>query len=410
MTTTATRPRWLERASTWSRQHPLVVDGAIAAASAWVVVLLWPHYLAEARIAASPAADLTWLMAASAVLGHGAIAFRRVRPEISFTVVSATSGVQLLASPYLVFLSEALFPLALYSYCAHGRRPAPAVGFAVGIGGTVVLTVAGFAIAGRPMGPDLLMHVFVRFLPLVVSAWSLGMFRRVRLDYVAALEDRALRAEAEREERARRAVADERTRIARDMHDVVAHALSVVISQANGGRYAARGDPERGIEALTTIAGTGKQALADIRGILTVLRDDTDVERELFPRPLLKDLPALFERVREAGVAVEHSERGSAHALSPVTELAVFRLVQEALTNTLKHVGPGARTEVDLSWCRDELVIAVSDDGPGPTSAEGGQGLTGMRERIAAVGGSVRTGEADEGGFLVEARIPSREE
>lgn len=219
------------------------------------------------------------------------------------------------------------------------------------------------------------MHVFVRFLPFVVTAWSLGMFRRVRLDHVAALKGRALRAEAEREERARRAVADERTRIARDVHDVVAHALSVITSQANGGRYAARGDPERGIEALNTIAGTGRQALADGRGTLTVLRDDADVERELFPRPLLKDLPALFDRVREAGVAVEHSERGSEHALSPVTELAVFRLVQEALTNTLKHVGPGARAEVDLSWCRDELVIAVRDDGPGPTSAEGGQGL-----------------------------------
>ncbi|MHA6799621.1 sensor histidine kinase [Bounagaea algeriensis] len=451
MTTTAPAPRWLERASTWSREHPLTVDGVIAAVLVCLAVPAWPYYLAEARMTESPAAHASWIVACSALLAHGAIVVRRVRPAVSFTVVSATTGLQLLGSVYVIAPSVLLFLVSLYSYCTHGRRPAPAIGLATGVGGAVVVAVAGFALAGRPMNSDLLMHVFVRFLPCVVAAWSLGMFRRIRVDYVAALEERALRAEAEREQRARRAVADERSRIAREMHDIVAHALSVVISQANGGRYAARADPEQGVEALTTIAATGKQALADMRGILTVLRhDDGEGASERFPQPALTDLPELYDRMREAGVPVEHHERGTPRGLSRAAELAVFRLVQEGLTNTLKHAGPGVRADVGFTWNDGELAVTVGDNGLGPPGTGDGQGLTntlkhagpgvradvgftwndgelavtvgdnglgppgtgdgqgliGMRERLAVVGGSVLAGPDPAGGFRVRARIP----
>lgn len=407
MTTTASGPGWLERASSWSREHPLAVDGVLAAVLASVVAVIWPYYLAEARMTASPAAHAAWIVVCSALLTLGAMAVRRVRPAVSFTVVSATTAVQLLVSVYVIAPSMLLFLVALYSYSAYGRRPAPVLGLVLSVGGTVVVTVAGFALASRPMGADLLIHLVGRLLPCVVAAWSLGMFRRIRVDYVAALEDRALRAEAEREQRARRAVADEQARIAREMHDIVAHALSVVISQANGGRYAARADPEQGVEALTTIAATGKQALADIRGILTVLRhNDGEDAPEQFPQPTLDDLPELYERVREAGVPVEQHERGTPRGLSRAAQLAVFRLIQEALTNTLKHAGPGVRADVGLAWDDEELAVTVGDNGPGPTGTEGGQGLIGMRERLAVVGGSVRAGPNPAGGFQVQARIP----
>jgi signal transduction histidine kinase len=244
---------------------------------------------------------------------------------------------------------------------------------------------------------------------VVVAAWSLGMFRRTQLAYVAVLRERARHAVAEREESARRAVLDERARIAREMHDVIAHSLSVIISQAKGGQYAAQGDPVRATAILSTIEETGRHALGDMRGLLGVLHAGGSGDgppRQ--PQPTLGDLPELLERVRVAGLPVCHRERGTVHRLSPVAELAVFRVVQEALTNTIKHAGPGASAEVEFVWAPDALTVTVRDDGPDRRPPAGsGHGLTGMRERLAAIGGSVTAGPGAREGFQVTARLPA---
>ncbi|WP_181799408.1 sensor histidine kinase [Kitasatospora acidiphila] len=258
-----------------------------------------------------------------------------------------------------------------------------------------------------PLPPVIL---FGFLLAIVLVAFSLGRFRRIHLAYVAELEHRAVRAEAEREERAHRATLDERARIAREMHDLIAHTLAVIVSQARGGQYAARAKPERAAEVLGTIEEAGRQALEDMRGLLGVLRGSED-DGGFSPQPDLTQLPELLKRVRGLGLDIDLTETGTPHRLTPTAELAVYRLVQEALTNTLKHAGPGARSEVRFCWSAETVVIEVSDNGRGPGPSDGaGHGLVGMRERMAVAGGTVRTGAGPNGGFLVSARLPRRAE
>ncbi|GAA2787855.1 sensor histidine kinase [Saccharopolyspora taberi] len=372
----------------------------------WSVWLLFDR-AGEPVVGGAPATrpPFTLLAVASVVLVHGALAWRRVRPLASFAIAAAATGVLLLTSIWWLLPSVPVYLLSLYTFSAYGRRHAPVWGLTASAVGAVVVAVCGFPLAGLPAG-EWLVHVVLRLLPFVVAAWSLGMFRRVRVAYVAALEERAVRAEAEREERARRAVFDERARIAREMHDIVAHALSVVISQANGGRYAARAEPEAAVEALATIARTGRQALGDMRGLLRVLRTG-DGEDDQFPQPALADLPALFDRVRAAGVRVVFEEHDAPQngCLSASAELAAFRVVQEALTNTLKHAGDAAGAQVRFDWTSESVSITVRDDGAGGTASPG-HGLIGMRERLAVVGGTLDAGPAPDGGFLVVARLP----
>ncbi|MGP4016919.1 sensor histidine kinase [Saccharopolyspora sp. 5N708] len=413
-------PVWLERIGRVLRAHPLLVDSGFAVLLAatlglWTVSLLFDG-TSEPVVGGAPATRPPWraLVVASVVAGHAAVAWRRVRPGVSFAVVGAATGVQQLASIWWFLPSAPLFLVALYSLSACGARLAPVLGLATGVVGAVVVSVCGFPLAGLPAGPaQWFEHAALRLIPFVVAAWSLGMFRRVRLAHVAALEDRAVRAEAEREERARRAVADERARLAREMHDVVAHALSVVISQADGGRYVAETDQARAVDSLSTIARTGRQALADIRGLLQVLRSAAG-DDEQFPHPRLADLPELFDRIRAAGVPVAFEERDAPgdgeHGLSPAAELAAFRAVQEALTNTLKHAGAGARARVRFGWFADSVVIEVRDDGAGAGLGDPGHGLVGMRERLSVVGGRAAAGPATGGGYLVEAWLPRRGE
>jgi signal transduction histidine kinase len=307
-----------------------------------------------------------------------------------------------------------VFPFSMYAACAYGRRSAPALGLVVCLVGAGVIT-AELAINAQPgQGRAPVVAIYGTSLAVAIVGWSLGLFRRVQLAYIAALEERAARAEADREERARAAVREERTRIAHEMHDVVAHSLAVIVSQAQGGRYVARSDPERAGAVLATIAETGRQALADMRGLLDVLRPDapaTGDERSSWtPQPTLAELPELLERVRDAGLPVMFRESGAARPLGPAAELAIYRLVQEALTNVLKHAGSGAEATVRLDWGEQGLTVDVRDTGNGGVPSAGdGHGLIGMRERLASVGGSVTAGPLPEGGFKVEARLPWRE-
>ncbi|WP_405855884.1 histidine kinase [Streptomyces sp. NBC_00090] len=238
----------------------------------------------------------------------------------------------------------------------------------------------------------------------------LGIVVRSRRDHTAGLVDRARRLEIERDQEIRLAAAAERTRIAREMHDIIGHNLSVITGLADGGRYAAAKSPERAAQALDAIGTTSRQALDDLRRLLGVLRDD-EQEAVRDPQPTLADLDTLLAGVRKAGLAVRLDLRDepTTQPLAPGAQLTVYRVIQEALTNTLKHAGPSARTTVLLAYSPKQLLVEVVDTGT-PTTAEPhrgqGQGLTGMRERAALYDGHVSCGPLPAGGWRVRLRLP----
>ena len=231
--------------------------------------------------------------------------------------------------------------------------------------------------------------------------------RRSRRDTIAALVDRADRLERERDQQAQLATSAERTRIAREMHDIVAHSLSVIIAQADGGRYAAAKNPEAAVKALETIADMSRGALKDIRSIIGVLRSSTPEPVPLLPQPVAEDLDALVEKVHSSGTDITLTRIGTARPLPTGVGAAIYRICQESITNTLKHAGPEARICVILQWMDNKLVIQIDDDGAGPSPHDGkGHGIIGMKERASTFGGSVDTGPIEGGGFRVIAAIP----
>jgi signal transduction histidine kinase len=245
----------------------------------------------------------------------------------------------------------------------------------------------------------------------VAASWVLGSWARERRTYIGSVEDRALRAEREREARAERAVADERQRIARELHDVVTHHVSVIVIQAGAALRALDRRPLDAREAVQAIDATARLALADMRRMLGILGTGgvTDREEGLEPMPGLDRLGPLIESVRAAGLPVELSIDGQRRALDPGIELSAYRIVQEALTNALKHA-EGARATVDVRYEPTALEVRVADHGGrGQTRVgsldTGGHGIVGMRERVALFGGTLEAGPT-EGGFRVVARLP----
>ncbi|MEU5862949.1 histidine kinase [Nonomuraea sp. NPDC047529] len=339
------------------------------------------------------------LLAGACLVAHAAVAYRR--ETWAFLVVGAAFAVQAAVTGlFLVLPSAVLFPLAVYSCTAHARRHPP---LAVGLAGAGV-AAARFAtdssVAAAGLGPDPWL-LFGLLAAVAVAAWGLGLYRRTQLAHLDLLRERA-------REAATRAAAEERARIAREMHDVVAHALAVIVAQARGGRFA----PARAEEILAAIEETGRAALTDMRAAVGVLR----AAPESGPPPGLTGLPDLVARTRSAGLPVEETVRGTPHPLGPGADLVAYRVVQEALTNTLKHAGAGARSTLRLDWTDDALRITAGDAGgsapavtPGDGRGDGpGNGLAGMRERVTAVGGTLDIRTEEEGGFVVEARLPYR--
>ncbi len=215
---------------------------------------------------------------------------------------------------------------------------------------------------------------------VLVAAWAVGSSARGRRGYL----------ERERDRQAQMAAAAERARISRELHDVVAHGLSVMVVQAQGGEAALDNRPADTRAALEAIVQTGRKSLADMRHVLGAVASE--------PEPGLADLPRLARHVTEAGVPVELAVRGPAGAVPSTVDLSAYRIIQEALTNTMKHAGHGAQARVNITYTERELRLRVSDDG--------GAGLRGMRERAALLGGEVTAGPSAEGGFVVEARLP----
>ena len=295
-----------------------------------------------------------------------------------------------------------LWVLAPFSVGCYASRRRSLVGLGVILASYGVYAAENHDITSGRAG-DVWAGAF--FLILAVGAWLAGTAVR-ELRERSALHARATHVERE----ARLAVDEERSRIARELHDIVSHNLSVVVVQAAGARaHAAPGAGDA--STLEKIERSGREALVEMRRLLGVLRrDDDDLASPLAPSPGIDDLPRLAERVRTAGLDVELELEATAAALPPALDLSAYRIVQEALTNTLKHAGPQARVFVRIGCDPNALTIEVEDDGgqsPGATAdSDAGHGLIGMRERAALFGGDVRAGPRPEGGFAVHARLP----
>ena len=332
-----------------------------------------------------------------AVLTAGALPLRRVWPGPVFlwTLVAAAVLAQWPAHGTLFPVALAI---ALYTVAATMRR-AEALAAAALAAGVVVLVVA----------QDGTRHWALAITDAVGFAGAVllvGLYVGTRRAYLAELRDRAQRLERERDASSALAAAEERARIAREMHDSVAHHLTVIVALSDGALRAVTRSPDEACDAIRDVSGTARQALAETRRLLGVLRGGFGQESRQ-PLPSLADLDDLVARVRAAGLPVRYERTGAAADLPTGVQLAVFRLVQEALTNTMKHAGPRASAAVRLQVSPGEVRVDVEDDGTGGTAEPGaaGGGLTGMRERIKAFGGELDCGPRDPRGWRVTARL-----
>ncbi|MFG2529107.1 sensor histidine kinase [Streptomyces sp. NPDC048516] len=343
------------------------------------------------------------------------VALRRKAP-VQMLLLTAAIGVgQLLGG---VPIMAADFAMFVITYTVASAPAVPRWASRCALVGAVfgpALSAARFrdAFGGRTFGQSLFATVLLT-VPFVL-AWVLGDSLRTRRAYWAQLEEKAARLEKERETQSRIAVAAERARIARELHDVVAHNVSVMVVQADGAAYVLDAAPEQTRQALETISGTGRQALAEMRRLLGVLRTGEQSEGgEYVPQPGVDQLSDLMEQVRGAGLPVDFQVEGEPRELPSSVELTAYRIVQEALTNTRKHGGPAVGATVRLSYQDDDLDLLIEDDGRGAQrelyeegGADGlGHGLIGMRERVGMVGGTLAAGPRPGGGFRVSAVLP----
>nr|WBO81443.1 sensor histidine kinase [Streptomyces sp. SBE_14.2] len=385
-------PSWLAPAVTRLRTaNPYVVDAALAALVLFAASLQWmfPDE-GDDRLTTQG-----WLLALATALP---LVWRRRAPFVTAAAVSAaTASMAWYHAPPPDVVYGGL--VVLYTMAAQGKvwqRRFMLTGWILG----VVLTMQH--------KEDPLPFEYAFQLLSLVFGYGFGMLARVQRAYTAALVDRARRLEQERAADTARAIAQERARIARDMHDILAHAVSLMVVQAEAGPVVVRSDPERAEAAFDAIAATGRDAMAQLRRILGVLKEE---EREggarRVPQPGVAALSGLVRQVTETtGLRVGLRTDGDPRPLPADTEVAAFRIVQEALTNTVKHACASSAT-VALEWGEDELTLSVTDDGQGPSGPGGGHGLIGIRERAAACGGSARTGRGPEGGFRVVVRLPA---
>jgi signal transduction histidine kinase len=286
--------------------------------------------------------------------------------------------------------------LAIYTVASLGRKRWQRIGVLV----VIVITFPPASLLLKDNELDEFM--FTMLLPL--AAFLLGSLERTRREHAETLRrhaetlrERADQLERERRAEAARAAAEERARVARDMHDILAHAVSLMVVQAEAGPVVVRTDPDKAERSFDAIAAAGRDAMAQLRRLLGVLKAD---EAQRLPQPTLAELPAL---VHPAATLTETGER---RPLTPDTEIAVYRIVQEALTNTVKHAR-AQHVAVRLNWAPDELELFVTDDGQEPqATVAGGHGLVGIKERAAACGGTAEAGPRPEGGFEVRAGLP----
>ena len=343
------------------------------------------------------------LLTVSALAAVLPLALRRRAPLAVTVVVMAAVVVQVLATggEPATFASFLAALVCVYTL-ARAARPVP---MAVGLVFVAVAVVATALLQARttPVQP------FEAVYPLVYFgiAGGLGAFVRQRALRLSAMEDRAVALEGELEREAELAAAEERTRIARELHDVVAHGLSLMVVQAEAAEEMLARSPEAAAEPLHRVQRTGREALTEMRRLLGVLRTP-DAGASRVPQPSLRRLPELVGEAAEAGLTVEVTVDGEPAELAPGRELAAFRIVQEALTNVRRHAR-ATTARVRLTYTPASLRIDVTDDGRGRTGTHTGHGLIGMHERAALYGGTLFAGPADGGGFRVTAVLPVHE-
>ena len=288
--------------------------------------------------------------------------------------------------------------LSIYSVGRYAR------GWQAVVGG--VLVIGAVPLAAIEPGDPFSFSDFAFFIVFAAGPWGAGRFVRHRRERERALLGRAAELEVERDTRAGEAVAEERTRIARELHDVVSHAISVIVLQARGGRRLLDEDPGETRRALDVIERAGTDALQEMRRLLGLLRQD-DADISLAPRPTLRRIDELVDGIRASGLPVEVAIEGDPVDLPPGVDVSAYRIVQEALTNALKHAG-SARARVNVTYRSDAVDLAIVDDGAGGDGAHGngGYGLAGMRERVAIYGGELEAGARAEGGYALRVRLP----
>ncbi len=361
----------------WLWRHPRLVDGALLAFLLLATAVVASHHTNTAATLALGAAQIVPL------------AWRRRRP---LAVLVAVTGIALLIVALGLWLLPFPLCVALYTLAAGPDGP---VARATAIGAATAITAARVGFGGSETGDS------VSAVVLMAAAWLLGESVGSRRAYVNEIEEKADRLEREREAEAGRAAAEEQARIARELHDVIAHALSVIVVQAGAAEDVFRLEPRRAREPIRAIDSAARAALADLRRVLGSFHQDAELE----PQPGLGRIDGLIEQVRGTGLEVSLVIEGPPQPLPATVDLSAYRIVQEALTNTLKHGGAGhARVRVRYG---DELELEIRDDGRGSANGAGaGRGLIGMRERAAMLGGSVEAGTNPSGGYVVSARLP----
>jgi signal transduction histidine kinase len=375
------------RLASYVRSHAF--DALVVALAAVAQVEIWTTSVPGPKAAVIPA-SLLWTLP---------LLLRRRFPFAAPAFAFAVQAASVVADPEAVgseYTGLAALYLTFWVVGAHNERSQAIAGAALGSGSIAVIVQRDVRfglqdwIVGTVIGSSLCLLAYVL---------------QRRAQRVRALEEQTARVAREREERVRAAVADERARIARDLHDVIAHSVSVMTVQAGGARLLLEQQPERAREAALSVEETGRQALIEVRRLLGLLGKD---DRGLAPRLGLAALDALVEQIATAGLPVEVTIEGTPRMLAPGVDVTAYRIVQEALTNALKHAGP-ARAQVTVRYGDDQLYVDVANDG-GQTrnGADGsGHGLVGMRERVALYGGELECGPRAAGGYQVRARLPA---
>lgn len=389
-----------------------------------------------------PAGGPWWMFAALIVLG---LLVRQQHPPLALVLTGAGVFGHLFSDTKFQLLDLAL-PLVLYTVAAVARNRRVSLAalvltmlltYATMLGGQIYVEQQDFARSGKQVlrgqvedpsvrmavktGPppvpvfsvDRLVNVgqaVTELWLLLVAAFAVGDAMRSRRAHLAAVEQRTADLAREERQRAVLAVAAERARITRELHDVVAHGISVMVVQAQGASAALDRHPDRAATALQHVITTGRTALAEMRRLLAAGRTDPAEDARLTPLPGLGAVPALIDQLRSTGMRIELHVDGVPAAVPAAVDLSAYRIVQEALTNTLKHAGPGAGAVLRLAFEPGRLRVEVADDGTGlADGADGrGNGLRGIAERVAMLGGELETGRADGGGFRLCATLPLR--
>ncbi|MET0135084.1 MAG: sensor histidine kinase [Kibdelosporangium sp.] len=380
------------------RQHPTFGDTLLAL---FLLVLELPALLGQAP-------DPWWLYALTDLLVIGPIVLRRRRSTLACYLVLSGGVFQLVTQGMneanLVRAADIALGITLYTMLVYvGRRQAAV--YAIWLVAAAIAWAVWRVKLANGAGYWALILVLVIF----AFCWVLGEFVGARRAYLSEVEQRLRLLETERDQQAKIAVAEERARIARELHDVVAHAVSVMVVQADGATYAVHTQPDLAERAVKTISATGREALTELRRLLGVLRAEDD-SGERTPQPGTGSLDDLAERVRGVGLPVRLKLKGELDGLPAGIGLGIYRIVQEALTNTLKHAGAGASAVVKVSRTGDNVELDITDDGFGTphqlVAISGGNGLIGMRERANVFGGTLDAGPKPGGGWHVHAKLP----